>query len=274
MKFSVLMSVYHKENPEFLKEAIDSVINQTVQPTEIVIVKDGKLTKELDDVIDMHIKDNEGLFNILELETNCGLGVALSKGINACKYDIIARMDSDDISNKYRFEKQLDIFKKNTKVDIVGSNIAEFMDDVNIICSERKVPENNDDIIKFAKKRCPFNHMTVMYKKQAVLDAGNYIKFESLEDYYLWARMLKNGCYALNIQENLVYARIGNGMFKRRSGLGYVKSEIKLQKQFKSLGFINNFELGFNILSRMLVRIIPNNMREIIYFKLLRSNSK
>ncbi|HJF35399.1 MAG TPA: glycosyltransferase, partial [Clostridium perfringens] len=133
MKFSVLMSVYHKENPEFLKEALDSVINQTVQPTEIVIVKDGKLTKELDDAIDMYIKNNEGLFNILELETNCGLGVALSKGINVCKYDIIARMDSDDISDKYRFEKQLDVFKKNQKIDIVGSNIAEFMKDINII---------------------------------------------------------------------------------------------------------------------------------------------
>ena len=103
----------------------------------------------------MYIKNNEGLFNILELETNCGLGVALSKGINVCKYDIIARMDSDDISDKYRFEKQLDVFKKNQKIDIVGSNIAEFMKDINIICSERKVPENNNDIIKFAKKRCP-----------------------------------------------------------------------------------------------------------------------
>ena len=270
MKFSVLMSVYYKEDPLFLRQAIESIINQTVPPTEIVIVKDGPLTKELDEVIDEYVQKYEGLFNILSLETNCGLGIALAKGVHSCKYDIIARMDTDDIANETRFKKQLDIFKKDPKVDIVGSNISEFMEDPNVPYSERKVPEKYEDIIKFAKKRCPFNHMTVMYKKQAVLDAGNYIKFESLEDYYLWARMLNNGCYAVNIPENLVYARIGNGMFERRSGIGYVKSEFRLQKKFKEIGFINGIQLSYNLVGRTFIRIIPNNLRKFIYVKLLR----
>ena len=270
MKFSVLMSVYYKENPLFLKEALESLINQTKMPTEIVIVKDVKLTKELELIIEDYIDKYKGLFSIVNLDKNYGLGIALSKGIDVCKYDIIARMDSDDIADIRRFEKQLEIFKEYPEIDIVGSNISEFIDNPKISCSERKVPERHDDIVKFAKKRCPFNHMTVMYKKQAVIESGNYIKFEFLEDYYLWGRMLNNNCRAFNIQENLVYARIGNGMFKRRSGISYVKSEFKLQRKFKEIGFINSFQLNYNIMCRTIVRIIPNNLREMIYLKLLR----
>lgn len=269
MKFSVLMSVYYKENPNYLKEAIDSILNQTVRPSEIVIIKDGKLTVDLEMVLEDYINKHENLFKIVEFKENKGLGVALETGVLQCSYDIIARMDTDDIAREDRFEKQLEIMKIK-KVDIVGSNISEFDGNISNIISQRIVPENSVDIINFAKKRNPFNHMTVMYKKEAILKAGNYKEFLWFEDYNLWVRMFLSGAKGYNIQENLVNARTGKEMFSRRGGFKYIKQEINMQKFMLSERYISTKEYTRNVFERMVVRIMPNKIRGLIYLKIIR----
>lgn len=269
MKISVLMSVYFKESPEFLKEAIDSILNQTVKANEIVCIKDGKLTSELDEVLDRYDRENPGLFKFIEFKENKGLGKALKIGVEECSNEIIARMDTDDIAVPTRFEKQLAMMKEKN-LDIVGSNILEFDGSVNNILSERVVPSTYEMIKAYAKKRNPFNHMTVMYKKSAVLKAGNYKDFLWFEDYNLWVRMILNGSKMYNIQEDLVYARTGKSMFGRRGGIEYIKREYKMQKNMKDLKFINASVFYKNLITRSVIRLIPNSLRQVIYLKVLR----
>ncbi|WP_097016646.1 glycosyltransferase [Orenia metallireducens] len=274
MKFSVLLSVYFRENPDYLKKSLNSIIDQTVKPDEIVLVKDGELTKELDEVIDEFISKYTALFKVITFNENRGLGIALYEGVKACSYDIIARMDTDDIAKKDRFEKQINIFKERLDIDLVGSWIDEFELETNNVISQRRVPKTNKEIIKFAKQRCPFNHPTVMYRKESVLNSGNYQEFLWNEDYYLWVRMLVNGCEMYNIQESLLYFRTGKDMFKRRGGLRYALQDIMLQKEFLKLGFVNIFEFLYNILIRTSIRLIPNNLRGLFYKKFLREGGE
>jgi len=269
MEFSVLMSVYVKENPEFLRAALDSLLNQTVVPNQIVIVKDGPLTKALDHLIEEYQSNFATLFYIVSLKENKGLGIALQKGLEACKFPLVARMDGDDICASNRFEKQLQIFQSDKNLDLVGSSIQEFEGDITNIISNRKVPSTHEEIRKFAKKRNPFNHMTVMYKKKAVLEAGNYQDFLWNEDYYLWIRMLLSGARCANLSEPLVFARTGVEMFGRRGGLKYAKVEFKLQCYLLSKKFINLWEFLRNITIRMTTRLVPNSLRKIIYLRLI-----
>lgn len=269
MKFSVLMSVYYKESPEFLKTAIESVINQTVMPSEIVCVKDGKLTDELESVLEKFDNDHKGLFKFLSFDVNQGLGKALKQGVEACSYEIIARMDTDDIATCNRFEKELSVMMEKN-LDMVGSNILEFDGDINNVISERLVPMTFENIKQYAKKRNPFNHMTVMYKKQAVLKAGNYKDFLWFEDYNLWVRMIISGAKMYNIQEGLVYARTGANMFERRGGILYIKREYKMQKDMLEMKFISFTRFSINMTTRSLVRIMPNSFRKFIYMGILR----
>lgn len=269
MKFSVLMSVYYKEDPKYLKEAIESILNQTVMPSEIVIIKDGKLGDNLNNILDQFDKNYKSLFKFIEFEENQGLGIALRRGVEECSYEIIARMDTDDIAAKNRFERELAIMQEKN-LDIVGSNIVEFDGNIENIISKRNVPDTDENIKSYAKKRNPFNHMTVMYKKSAVLKAGNYKNFLWFEDYNLWIRMIMNGAKMYNIQENLVYARTGASMFERRGGVKYIKREYKMQKEMLKIKFISYKEFMFNILTRSAVRIMPNKLRGFVYMKMLR----
>ena len=265
MKFSVLMSVYYKEDPKYLKEAIESILNQTVMPSEIVIIKDGKLGDNLNNILDQFDKNYKSLFKFIEFEENQGLGIALRRGVEECSYEIIARMDTDDIAAKNRFERELAIMQEKN-LDMVGSNIVEFDGNIENIISKRNVPDTDENIKSYAKKRNPFNHMTVMYKKSAVLKAGNYKNFLWFEDYNLWIRMIMNGAKMYNIQENLVYARTGASMFERRGGVKY----IKIQNEMLKIKFISYKEFMFNILTRSAVRIMPNKLRGFVYMKMLR----
>ncbi|MEG0844249.1 MAG: glycosyltransferase [Romboutsia sp.] len=271
MKFSVLMSVYKNEKATYLEQSIKSVLNQTLKPSEIVIVKDGPLTKELDDVINKYKINNNELFNIIILDKNVGLGRALNKGILHCKYDIIARMDSDDVSMNERFEKQINILKENNNIDIVGSYIGEFSKEISLIEKVRKVPISNKDITIYSKRRNPLNHMSVMYRKKAVIDSGNYQDSPFSEDYNLWVRMFIKGYKALNIPENLVSVRCNDDMYRRRGGIQYIKSEYNLQKYFLKLNHINLYEFLTNLFIRIGIRIVPNNIRKTAYNLLLRS---
>lgn len=270
MKFSVLMSIYKNDNPKFLREAIDSVINQTLIPNEIVIMIDGQVPREISEVLEGFSSRYNELFNIVQLPQNVGLGVALNEGVTKCKYDIIARMDSDDICREDRFEKQIAEFKKNKNLSMVGSYIAEFYDDLNEIKAIRKVPISFVEVKVFAKKRNPMNHMTVMYKKSSVIDSGNYKHFLWNEDYYLWVRMITKNKEIINIPETLVYARTGEGMYKRRGGIKYAKMDFLLQLEFYRLGFITLSQMIINTCMRIISRLVPNKLRETIYLKYLR----
>ena len=268
LKFSVLMSVYIKEKPEYLDKALESVFNQTVTPDEVILVEDGPLTKELEKVIRKYKKEHSELKPI-KYKENRGLGIALHDGLLECSNELVFRMDTDDICLTTRFEKQLKVFQEKD-VDIVGSNITEYDETMENITGERIVPENDEDIKKMAKKRNPMNHMTVAYKKESVISAGNYLNMMYFEDYYLWARMIENNCKFYNIQETLVNVRGGIDMIKRRGGKKYIKPIINFEKHLLKLELINKREFLINTTSRIGVSLIPNSVRLLVYKKALR----
>lgn len=266
-KFSVLISVYYKEVPEYLDLSLESITDkQILKPNEIVLVKDGLLTKELDNVIEKYIKKYPNLFKIVALEKNYGLGKALNVGLKNCSNELVARMDGDDISKPERFKEQIEIFKNNSNIDICGSWIDEFqMKDKKIeIQSIRKVPKTNDEIYKKLKFVCAFNHPTVMYKKSRVIKIGSYLQTFALEDYYLWVRLALNKCKMYNIQKSLIYFRITDGTVKRRGGIKLLKSDLKFQKYLLKEEFINKREFIKNIFIYGTYRIIPWRIRKIL----------
>lgn len=263
-KFSVLMSVYYKETSSNLKIALDSVINQTLIPNEIVLVEDGKLTPELYDLIDSY-KKKYPFFKTLSLKKNSGLGIALNEGLKKCKYEYVARMDSDDCSTKDRFKKQIDFFIENSDYDVVGSNITEYDSELVNITSKKEVPETDIEIKKYLKRRNPFNHMTVMYKKSSVLSVNSYEDCPFFEDYYLWCRMSKKGCKFYNIQERLVNVRAGIYMINKRGGLAYNDCIINFQRKIKELGIINNYYYLTNIFIRLIISSFPAKLRLHFY---------
>lgn len=269
-KYSVLMSVYYKEKASYFSEAISSMIDQTIKPDEIVIVKDGPLTEELDKVINQFDSEYPGLFKIITNEQNIGLGLSLQKGILACSNQLIARMDSDDISRKDRIEKQLALFRKNPDLDICGGHIQEFSEKG--LLGIRSVPLSNDDIYAYIKRRCPFNHMTVMYKKDAVVKAGNYQHFLYNEDYKLWIDMYLNQCKMANVDDILVDVRVDENLYKRRGGSVYFKSEKAIQDILLKKKMINYFEYLYNVGIRFILQILcPNSLRSLIFRLFARS---
>lgn len=267
--YSVLMSVYIKENPQYFKEAIDSILNQTVKTDDFVIVCDGPLNEGLNKVIADYVTTYSGLFNVYRLDHNMGLAKALNNGILQCKNQIIARMDSDDVSAPDRMEKQLNAMREQN-ADIVGSNIIEFTENISNTKAERIVPETWQEMYRFAAKRSPFNHPSVMYKKEAVIDSGFYEDYRYFEDYNLWVTMFCKGYEGYNVQENLVYMRAGEDMYKRRGGISYVGCIFRFQNHLRKLGFIGTFSFLAGAIARSIVSLVPNGVRVLIYKKILR----
>lgn len=277
LKFSVLMSIYYKEIPEYLDLSLESITDkQILKPNEIVLVKDGPLTKELDDVVKKYINKYPNLFKIISLEKNYGLGKALNIGLENCSYELVARMDGDDISKPKRFKEQVEIFKNNSDIDICGSWIDEFQvkDKKLEVQSIRKVPETNNEIHQKLKFICAFNHPTVMYKKSKVLKAGSYLQTFALEDYYLWVRLALNKCKMYNIQKSLIYFRITDGTAKRRGGIKLLKSDLKFQKYLLKEKFINKKEYLKNVFVYGIYRIIPWKIREYLQKRILRKSKE
>lgn len=269
-KFSVLMSIYKSENPKFLKESLDSILNNTIQPNEIVMVKDGPLTIELEDMLDMY-QDKTGLFHFVIHETNMGLGIALRDGLVECKNELVARMDTDDICHPERFEKQLTYLQDHPEVSVVGSNVEEF--DLDYHHPNQKViyPYHMEEILKFARKRNPMRHPSVMFKRSDVLDSGNYRHFLWFEDYDLCIRMLLKMKKMANMPEVLTFCRADKDLFSRRGGLAYIKQDLLFQQFMLKSGFINGVEFLFNCTIRSVVRIMPNDLRKFVYKTFLRS---
>lgn len=262
------MSIYYKEKPEYFDRAMKSIWDeQSIKATEIILVLDGKLTDELYFIITSWKQKLGDILKIIPLEVNLGLGDALNEGLNHCSYELVARMDTDDIALPYRFKTQLEIFE-SMNIDICSGWISEFDDDEHSILSYRKVPELNNQITEYAKKRCPINHPAVMYKKSAVGNAGGYMKMMWFEDYYLWCRMILSGAKFYNIQTTLVNMRAGYTQLERRRGLQYAKSEFQLQKNLLHLKFLNNYEFIRNVTIRFTARIFPKSIVKWIYQKL------
>lgn len=268
--YSVLMSVYYKEKPEYLKQAIESIQAQTIPTNDFVLICDGPLTDELNEVIEKKQHEIGETFRVIRLTQNRGLGKALNEGIKHCKNELIARMDSDDIAYENRCERQLNAFFKFPEISICSGTVEEFFKEISIIDAERIVPETNLEIIQFAKKRNPFNHPCVMYKKTSIEAVGSYQDFYLLEDYYLWVRMLRAGYQGYNIQAPLLHMRAGQDMYKRRAGWKYAKTQIALFKYMKNIGFINQGEYIRSCIIRTGSAIAPNFIRKIMFEKILR----
>lgn len=270
-KYTVLMSVYYKEKPEYLSLSIESMLNQTVKPDEFIIVKDGPLTTELDEVINNFVTAYPKTFNIIVNETNLGLGPALAKGIENSKNELIARMDSDDYVVSTRCERQLEKFREDLKLGMVGSYEAEFVDDIDNVISIHRVPSENDEIERFMHRRCSVLHPTVMYKKSAVLKSGNYQSVLLYEDYDLFARMvLEYHIKSYNIPEPLYYIRTSEDFFKRRGGIKYAKIVLKFKWGQYRKGYMSLMDFCISGLGQAFVCVLPNSLRKIFYMKFLR----
>lgn len=269
-EYSVLMSVYYKENPKWLDESIKSMFDQTIKPSEFVLVEDGPLTNELYEIVEKYQKEYPKVFKVINIEKNVGLGPALRKGVEECSNEYIARMDSDDYSIPQRIEKEFEIFEKYPDIGIVGTNVSEFIDSIdNTICNVI-LPETNEKIIKFSKKRNPFRHPSIMFKKSEVIKAGNYREYYLCEDYDMWLRMIRSGCKCYNIQDIYVYMRIGEDFYKRRGGHKYFKSIKKFKKEQLKNGYFTNVEYLESIIPHAIVCYMPNFIRNIVYKKILR----
>ncbi|AFK61427.1 amylovoran biosynthesis glycosyltransferase AmsE [Advenella kashmirensis WT001] len=272
ISFSLLMAVYKKDSPEFLAQALDSVVGSSCRPTQVVVVRDGPVTPELDRVLEQY---SEHLaLDLVSLPVNQGLGPALNAGVLACREEWIARFDSDDICSATRFEQQLAYIAAHPETSLLGGQIQEFESGREHAYASRIVPLEQNAIYRYAKTRNPFNHMTVMFRKSAVLAAGNYQNDPLYEDYALWIRMIMQAQTMANLPMILVYARAGDNMFRRRGGWKYAWNEIRFQYGFYRKGFLSLPRLAVNIASRVPVRLVPNQVRAFIYRRVLRRSTQ
>ena len=269
--YSVLMSVYCKEKAEYFQESVLSMLRQTAAADDFVIVCDGPLTKELDAVIEEFQNQYQNLFQVIRLKEQSGLGNALRQGICFCKNELIARMDSDDMSVPDRCRMQLKSFQEK-EIDLCGGNITEFTTDISDAGAKRQVPETDEEIRRFAGRRNPFNHPTIMFRKSSVLKAGNYKDCLGFEDYYLWARMLGCGAKGYNIQETLVYMRTGEGMYKRRGGFLYAVKGIKARWKIYQTGVSKFSDFLISAGGQVVISMIPVRLRSCFYGRFLRKH--
>lgn len=270
--FSVITSIYRNDKPEFVRIALNSMlVNQIVKPNEIVLVRDGQVPEDLNKLLNEYETSYPEIFNIIRLERNGGLGNALKLGVESAKYDIIARMDSDDICMPNRFEVQLKYFEQHSNVDIVGGQMTEFIGEPDNIVGTRVVPCTNEEIYDFMKGRCALNHVTVMFRKDAVLKAGNYQDWFWNEDYYLWVRMMKAKCQFANVPDVLVNVRSGSDQYARRGGRKYYESEKGIKKLQLDSGMISKMEYRYFVAQRYIIQILmPNWLRGWVFRTLAR----
>lgn len=269
-KFSVLMSLYIKEKANYLQQCMESLFRQTILPNEIVIVYDGPVTHEVNEVVEIYRRNYPDIIHVVKNKENKGLGPALADGVLACKYDLIARMDTDDIAREDRFEKQLYFFVNNPGLDICGSHIIEFEGKINNELSRRMVPLTHKDIAIYQKERSAFNHVTVMFRKKAVIDAGNYEDCPLMEDDMLWIRMLQSGATCCNVDDFLVYVRTGKAMIMRRGGWDYYKKYKEGRRRIYKTGYISYVTYMKTLAVQFIVANLPAKIRLFIFTHLLR----
>lgn len=269
-KYSVLMSLYIKEKPEYLKLAVQSMVDQTLKPDEIVIVKDGEITAELQAVLDEFESSYPVLFNIVGYEKNRGLGLALNFGLEHCRNELVARMDTDDISKPKRCEKQVEAFEKYPSLSIVGSAVDEFYGTPDNITGRRVVPSKPKEIYEFAKRRSAFNHPSVMYRKSKVLEYGGYGDLRRNQDVDLFGRMLYGGCKAANFKESLLWFRSDENLSKRRKSWENTKSYIDTIKKFWKMGYSGLSDYVMVAGAQTVMFVMPIGVQNWLYKKFLR----
>lgn len=270
-QYSVLMSVYKKDEAEHLCQSIESMLCQTVPCEQFVIVQDGPIGEVLSNVIAEYAAAQPELFTVVPLEQNIGLGKALDVGMEYCRNDLVARMDADDISLPARCEKLLALFSENPELALAGTNIDEFYDDPSHIVSSRVVPSDYEGIKKFIRRRSPFNHPTVMFRASQVNRCGGYGKMRRKQDYDLFARMINMGCYALNIDESLLLFRSNEGNYKRRKSWEYCKSYIEVQLENYKRGYCTFWDLIVVTGGQMVMNIAPMGMMKWLSDTFLRN---
>lgn len=270
MKFSVLLSLYLKEKPQYLKISIDSIFGQSLKPDEVVLVLDGSINGELEKIVN-NAQSSHLELKVISLPTNVGLGKALNEGLKHCSNELVARMDTDDICFPYRFERQIKFMTDHPEIDICSSWVEEFEGNLSNVKAIKKVPETHLEIAKYIGKRNPLNHPAVIFRKSAVLSAGGYKHFPLFEDWYLWARMFANGAKFANIQECLLHFRVSSQMYQRRGGLQYAVNSTKFQFTLHKLGLTSLFSAVTASIIRSAVYLMPNRLRAFVYSKFLRS---
>ena len=261
--FALLVSVYDGDRPDYVRRALRSAVaDQTVRPDQVIIVRDGPVGAELAECLDEITATCVSPVTFVPLERNCGLGPALDRGLAASWYDVIARMDADDIAMPHRFEVQLPLI---ADADIVGSGLLEFVENTDQLVGQRVPPLDPAHIARYAKVHDPFNHPTVVYRRQAVLAAGGYGDHPLMEDYALFVRMIQGGARTLNVAEPLVFYRVGETAFKRRGGAALLRSELRLQREFRRSHFTSSAEYARNVVVRGGYRLIPWWLRRAVY---------
>lgn len=268
--YSVLISVYAKESPQYLRESLDSILAQTAGPEQIVVVKDGLLTAELNKVLDSFVAGRRSLFTIVGYPQNRGLWFALDEGVHACRNELVMRMDADDYSIPERAEEQLKAFKNHPDLGCVGSVVTEFVGDVSHPIAFVSLPEEHSDILRFGRKRCPYRHPALMYRKSAVEKAGGYQEMPFFEDYDLFMRLASSGCRFYNIQKTLVYMRTTPEFYARRGGIAYTRNMMRFENTCLKRGFITLGEWLATAIPHAVVCLMPNLMRTFVYTRFLR----
>jgi glycosyltransferase involved in cell wall biosynthesis len=267
-RLSVLLPVWAGDRPDYLTVAFESTVaGQTRPPDQVVIVQDGPVGDRLAVRIGELAAASAVPVDVVALDRNVGLGPALDAGLTACRHPVVARMDADDISLPHRFAVQLPIIESG--VDIVGAGLAEFGSDPDTIVGTRTPPVEPADILRRARFAIPFNHPTVVYRRELVLSVGGYTDFARMEDYLLWAKLIMAGARVANVAEPLVKYRIGDGAYARRGGLGQLRAELAVQRRFRRLGFTTRRQYLRNVLVRGGYRLIPEGIRRTAYRRLI-----
>lgn len=270
--FSVIMSVYYKDNPEAFDKALKSISEkQTLKPSEYILVVDGPVPETIDNVIDKYSYRLGNRLRVLRCERNEGLGAARRRSVSLASNELIAVMDSDDVAIPFRFERQMAYMEAHPECDVLGGQITEFIDNEDNIVARREVPCSHVDIQTMMKSRCPFNHMTTVMRRSKVIDTGNYIDWHFNEDYFLWIRMALAGCSFANLTDVLVNVRVGKDMYARRGGWKYFKSEKGLQNYMLGHKMISLPRYCYNVFGRFVIQVaMPNKLRGFIFQKLFR----
>lgn len=271
--FSVCMAVYFNDNSTDFANAVHSIYtNQTVKPSEIIIVIDGPIPQKLETVL-ADLKKQIGVIKLVRFDTNRGHASARQAGLDAASNNLVAIMDADDVSVSDRFEKQLAAFDMDKNTAVIGGQIKEFINTTDNIVGQRIVPENDDQIKKYLKSRCPMNLVSVMYSKSAVSDVGGFMEWFCEEDYYLWIRLAEAGYKFANLPDTLVNVRVGKEMYARRGGWKYFKSEKNLQDYMLNHEIISLPRYCYNVLGRFVIQVaMPNKLRGFIFQKLFRKH--
>lgn len=273
-EYSALMSVYGRDRAEWFRAAVQSMLDQTIPPKEFVLVCDGPLEPELEDVLAVFLREYPDVIQTVRLPENGGLGHALQQGLLRCRCEFVARMDADDIAVKDRVERQLAALATQPEASVIGGQIAEFTEKPEQVTGYRVVPVRGKEIRTTAAFRNPMNHVTVVFRRQDVLDVGGYRDFPGFEDYDLWARMLCEGKHLLNLQDVLCYVRINRDTYRRRGGLSYFQSAVAMQKELRRCGLVTRVQYGRNLMVRCLGTVIlPAGLRGWLFRTCMRKRT-